>query len=300
MDWALHSGLGAAAADNRKAFNLGRYLADDLGAVERAANVFREPATYEEILADRADLLARAGRQGARRSRGYRELVEETAAQLPDEGKFRRDFALRAYDLIQFEDLAYARRYARLVLRVHGADRVEFGFAATRAVIWNLHKVMLIKDEIYVAHLLTSEEKRRRDRARYQVDPARGDRIHYRHLNRPQFTLFGRDVAWDMKTRDWMLELVKRMRWLRRLLPDWHRAERGFREWYAGLIPQFVAAAADPEGYQVFVKILTLPESVTGYREIRYPKMVAARQQAEVWLGELKVPARPEVVLSAA
>jgi len=47
-------------------------------------------------------------------------------------------------------------------------------------VIWNLHKVMLIKDEIYVAHLLTSEEKRRRDRARYQVDPARGDRLHYR------------------------------------------------------------------------------------------------------------------------
>jgi len=52
-----------------------------------------------------------------------------------------------------------------------------------------------------------------------------------------------------------------------------------------GLIPQFVAAAADPEGYQVFVKILTLPESVTGYREIRYPKMVAARQQAEVVAG---------------
>jgi len=300
LEWALHSGLGAAAADNRKAFNLGRYIAHDLAAVERAANVFREPTSYAEILADKTALLAQAGGRRAELSHGYRELVETTAAQLPEAGDFRRDFALRAYDLVQFEDLEYARRYAGLVLQTRAADRPEFEFVATRAVIWYLHKVMLIKDEVYVAHLLTSEEKRRRDRARFQVDPARGDRLVYRHLNRPQFTLLGRQVAWDMKTRDWMLELMKRMRWLRRLLPEWHRPEREFREWYAGLIPRFVAAAAEPDAYQVFIRVLSIPESVTGYREIRYPKMAAAREQADRWLAELEVPARRQAVLSAA
>lgn len=300
LEWALHSGLGAAAADNRKAFNLGRYIAHDLAAVERAANVFREPSTYAEILADKAELLAGAGQIGAELSRAYRELVEEVAGQLPEEGEFRRDFTLRAYDLVQFEDIAYARRYAGLVLSAYGADRAEFGFAATRAVIWNLHKVMLIKDEVYVAHLLTSEEKRRRDRARYQVDPARGDRIFYRHLNRPQFTVLGRELAWDMKTRDWMLSLVKRMRWLRRLLPEWHRPEKEFREWYAGLIPQFVEAGPDAEDYPIWVKVLGLPEAVTGYREIRYPKMAAAQEQATAWLKDLKTPAARNTVLRAA
>jgi hypothetical protein len=34
------------------------------------------------------------------------------------------------------------------------------------------------------------------------------------------------------------------------------------------------------------VKVLRLPEQVTGYREIRYPKMAFAREQAERWLSE--------------
>ncbi|MCZ7635869.1 MAG: hypothetical protein M5U12_07385 [Verrucomicrobia bacterium] len=166
--------------------------------------------------------------------------------------------------------------------------------------MWNLHKVMAIKDEIYVAHLLTSEEKRRRDQARYQLDPTRGDRITYRHLNRPQFTLFGRDFAWDMKTRDWMLEILKRQRWLRRWLPDWHRREREFREWFIALVPRFLAVADDPAAYPTFVNLFSLPEAVTGYREIRYPKMDAARRQADVWLDELVRAPRSEPVLARA
>ncbi len=300
MEWALHSGLGAAAVDNRKAFNLGRYAAFDLAAVERAAGVFRDPSTYEEILADKTAILARRGRRGAERSREYHSLVERAADQLPASGEFRRDLALRAYDLMQYEDAAHAGRYIDAVLRVHAVDRSEFEYAATRAVLWNLHKVMLIKDEVYVAHLLTSEEKHRRDRARYQVDPVRGDRITYRHLNRPQFTLLGRDVAWDIKTRDWMLELVKRMKWIRRVLPEWHRQEREFRDWYEALVGQCLDRISDVDNYPLLVKLLSLPEAVTGYREIRYPKMAAARQQAEVWLRELRASPPSEMILTEA
>jgi indolepyruvate ferredoxin oxidoreductase len=292
LEWAIHSGLGAAAGDNLKAFHLGRYVAHDLATVQAAAGEFREPRAYAEVLVDKAAILSRT-RGGAALSRAYEELVRQTVEDLPDDPELRGDFARRVYDLVQFEDLNYARRYAELVRRISLADRPERQFAATRAVIWNLHKVMAIKDEIYVAQLLTSEEKHRRDRARYQVDPARGDRIAYRHLNRPQFTILGRDIAWDLKTRDWMLRLVKHMKWLRRALPEWHRPEKEFREWYAALAGRFAEFAADPAQYALFVRILDLPEAVTGYREIRYPKMAAAREQGERWLAELRHTGAP-------
>jgi indolepyruvate ferredoxin oxidoreductase len=128
------------------------------------------------------------------------------------------------------------------------------------------------------------------------VDPRRGDRITYRHLNRPQFALWGREFAWDMKTRDWMLNLMKRLKWLRRVLPDWHRPERDFRDWYLALLPRFERYARQPDAYETFVRILRLPENVSGYREIRYPKMDAARARAAAWLEELEGPsgqARP-------
>lgn len=286
LEAAMHAGLGPAAADNLRAFHLGRLLAHDPAAVEAAASYFREPRTCAEVLADKTALF-QAEPRGARRAAAYRALVDPALAALPDEDDLRADFARRVSDLIQFEDAAYARAYVDLVLRVSAADRAEYGFAATRAVVWNLHKVMAIKDEIYVAHLLTSEEKHRRDRARYGVDPDRGDRIEYRHLNRPQFTFLGREFAWDMKTRDWMLRLMKRMKWLRRVLPEWHRKERDFRDWYAALAARFPEFAANGADYARFVSILNLPEAVTGYREIRYPKMAAAQEQAERWLEEL-------------
>lgn len=299
FEWAVHSGLGPAAPDNLRAFHLGRYIAHDLAAVQAAVGGFREPSTYAAILADKTEILARSLR-GTRRSLAYRSLVETTVPHLPADDRLRGDFARRVYDLVQYEDAEYARRYADLVRLVSVADRAEFRHAATQAVIWNLHKVMAIKDEIYVAHLLTSEEKHRRDQARYQVDPARGDQIEYRHLNRPQFTVLGCDFAWDMETRDWMLALVKRMKWLRRVLPEWHRPEKEFREWYAAVAARFPEFAADPAQYTLFVRILQLPEPVTGYREIRYPKMAAARDQGDRWLAELHRAGRPDGVLAEA
>jgi len=287
LEWAIQGGLGAAAADNLHAFNLGRLLVHDREQVLRVARLGIEPESCAGVVADKVEILTRTRRGGAGLARAFRELTARAVALLPPEEAPGAEVALRIYDLIQYEDAAYAARYVEGIEKVRASDRPDQGWAATRAVVENLHKVMLIKDEVYVAHLLTSEEKRRRDRIRYGVDPARGDRIEYRHLNRPQFTVFGRDWAWDMKTRDWMLSWVKRGRWLRRVLPEWHRPEREFRDWYWGLLPGFRAAAAELRTYGLYVRVLRLPEGVTGYREIRYPKMAAAREQADRWLREL-------------
>jgi len=297
VEWAIHANMGAAAQNNLNAFQLGRLIVHDFPAVQRAARLFAEPADSAEVVADKVDILERTRRGGARLATAYRDMVERALPHLNVGTDALRDFSLRVYDLIQFEDAHYARRYVEWVEQTHALDRADRDFAATKAVIWNLHKVMLIKDEVYVAHLLTSPEKRRRDRARYQVDPERGDSLEYRHLNRPQFTLWGRDLAWDMRTRDWMLGIVKQMRWLRRALPDWHRPEREFRDWYTGLLPLFSRAALDTRRYDLFLRILKLPEAVTGYRDIRYPKMAAARAQAQAWLTEFERLAASATVL---
>ena len=116
----------------------------------------------------------------------------------------------------------------------------------------NLARVMAIKDEVYVAHLLTSPEKRRRDRSRYNIDESRGDRLEYVHLNRPRFTLFGRDIQFDWRSRDWQLMVMKRLGVLRRLLPAWHRREREFLEWYEGVVDGF-NLFTDDGAYDLYV-----------------------------------------------
>ena len=68
---------------------------------------------------------------------------------------------------------------------------------------------MAIKDEVFVAYQLTSPKKYARDRERFRVDPVRGDRIDYVHLNRPAFDVLGRHFEWDMETRDWQLRLMR-------------------------------------------------------------------------------------------
>jgi indolepyruvate ferredoxin oxidoreductase len=300
LESSIKAGLGSAAPDNLRAFNVGRLLVQDAAAVRRAVGLAAPPATFEATVADKADLLARTRFRGGQLGGSYRLMLERASGQLQLRREALREFARRAYDLVQYDGLHYAQRYVEWVKEIHAWDRPDKAYRATEAVIWNLHKVMAIKDEIYVAHLLTSEEKRRRDQGRYGVSPARGDRLEYRHFNRPQVRVWGRDFAWDMNTRDWMLNVVKRLRWVRRWLPDWHRAEKDFREWYIGLLPRFREASVEAQAYETFLRVLRLPESVTGYREIRYPKMTAAMAQAAEWLKEPapKPAAAPPLVVA--
>jgi indolepyruvate ferredoxin oxidoreductase len=138
--------------------------------------------------------------------------------------------------------------------------------------------VTAIKDEVWAAHLLTSPEKLRHDRIRYNVDPLRGDRIRYRHFNRPQFEFLGRTFAWDMITRNWMLRAMKHLRFLRRLLPAWHARERAFRDWYRDAVITAWLDGRFPTP-ETGLEALELPWTCTGYRDVVYPKHDAARER---------------------
>lgn len=282
LRWAIGRAVRRDLEINMRAFDMGRRLVldpDYFTAEEK-------PPGYEELLADKAALLAKT--RGDHLAAAYRRRIEETP--LAVDAETRRHFALRVYDLIQYQDLDYADRYIRQVLAIHERDAPEHGLQATRAVVYHLAKLMAVKDEIYVAHLLTCEEKYRRDRRRYNIDPARGDRIHYQHLNRPHIRLFGRDFRPDLKLGDRPLKLVARMKFLRRLCSSWwHREERDFITWYETLLAQFAHQSAAE--YQAWVQILSLPEEIRGYRDIRTAKMDAARKRAtELLAGRETAP----------
>ncbi len=267
-----------AAAYNVKAFHLGRDLVVHPEKYNADVRV-----GFQEVMQKKAKLL------GGSRAKKYLDMASTFLTVWEGDEDTRLQFVSRLYDLIEFENTDYAQTYLDRVMATLRKDSKVGYFAATKSVIKYLHKVMEIKDEVYVAHLLTSPEKYEKDAKRFKVDLASGDKILYKHFNRPEFDLFGFKVEFDLKSRDWMLNIMKHMKFLRRLMPQWHQREKGFREWYSQLVDRFDFKG--PEQYDRWVMALNVPEEVRGYRKVRYPKMEVAKEQAERLLAGHTSPA---------
>ena len=287
LEYGIQETMGSGATENWLAFKLGRKIAHDAANAPLVAN--SDESTYHDVVAEKSARLKHSGHKGEKLAQQYWKLVTEAREKLTLDARHESLLAQRIYDLIRYEDLAYAEDYVARLVRVHGKDSAAHGYAATQAALWNLHRVMAIKDEVYVAWLLSSEEKVERDLERYNVRPELGDKIIHRHLNRPEFTIGKRTLRFKLKTRPWMLRLMRNGKFLRRMLPNWHAKERAFRDWYFDLADQFVAPADSPS-YAIWLKILRLPEEATGYREVRYPRMAVAQKRAEDLLGTLSSP----------
>ncbi len=276
---------------NLRAFTIGRKIAvrPDLFVVEAQ----HEYETARQALRRKTNTLEAwygsewVGRiidrnKGERVAKQFRVLMRQTfraTRGIHVDDELMRDVIIRAFDCFLWGGIEYARTYCNKLVDVFQKDDPEKGFKVTRAVVWNLAKVMLIKDEVYVASLLTSPEKYRRDRKRYNVIPERGDKITYRHHNRPEFDIFGRRVRFEWKSTDWQLRIMSSCAFLRKVLPGWHERERNFRDWYMQLVDQ-IDFQGDND-YARWAAILSTPQNVTGYREVRYPKQDAARKLSE-------------------
>jgi indolepyruvate ferredoxin oxidoreductase len=284
LEYGIQETMGSAAAENWLAFKLGRKLAHETRTTP--VSIGATDSSYHDIVAEKSARLQKSGRKGERLAQRYWRLVTGAREKMTLDARHESLLAQRIYDLIRYENLAYAENYVGRLLRIHAKDSAAFGHAATRAALWNLHRVMAIKDEVYVAYLLSSEEKQERDRERYNVRPELGDRMTYRHLNRPEFTLGKRTLRFRLRTRPWMLRLMREAKFLRRLLPAWHAKERAFRDWYFEIADRF-STPLDRESYATWLRILRLPEEVTGYREIRYPQMEQAQKRAGEMLASI-------------
>ncbi len=272
---------------NVRAFNIGRLIVErpDLFTVEHrkhfetARQAFRRKANTLRL-----QFVGKRGQVLAKRFRVLMKQMFRATRFRPVDDALMRDVVIRAYDCVIWGGIDYAKRYCKRVVETFDRDTADYDYALTRAVVWNLAKVMLIKDEPYVAAMLTSPEKYKRDQRRWKVNPARGDKITYHHHNRPEFVLFGRRIRFNWTSVDWQLRIMSKCRFLRDMLPGWHRREREYRDWFERVVDRIDwRGEAD---YEKWLAILRTPEPVTGYREVRYPKMEAARARAEALLSE--------------
>ncbi len=284
LKWAIQISVPQnETEENLRAFEIGRKVAVHPG---RFLKEYRE-LTAEDAVSDKKIILKKRWLFGGKLAADYENLVFSTLRGMNLEEPAKKHFALRVYELIQYENINYARRYARRVREIYEKDEEQFGYKATEAVIQYAFKVMAVKDEIYVSHLLTSEEKRKRDFERYGIDPKNGDRLIYRHITRPEIPVGRWTLRFDIKTRDWMLNVMKHMKFLRHLLPGWHKREKAFIRWYEGLVDMF--SFKSEEDYWIYTACLSVPEEVRGYREIRYPKMEEAKKKVEdLFSGKIK------------
>ena len=225
---------------NLRAFHIGRKIVvrPDLFVVGPT----REVESARQALRRKTNMLRLGAwnrKRGEALAKQFRVAMKQTlraTAGLKVDDQLMRDVVIRAYDCVVWGGMEYANRYLKRVVAIFHKDDPTQNYAMTRAVVWNLAKVMLIKDEVYVSAMLTSPEKYKRDMRRFNVNPARGDKIIYRHLNRPEFVLFGRKFRFNWKAADWQLRMMARAKWLRKLLPQWHVKERQFRDWYETLV----------------------------------------------------------------
>ena len=264
---------------NLRAFEIGRWLATHPNSFAKTP----ESKSYKYTVNEKCQMLTKRWR-GRGIARDYSALVQSAVDEMQLDDEINRGLAMRVYDLIQFENLKYARLYVEKIRGIYDKDSSGQNYRATKAAIKYLHKVMLLKDEIYVSHLLTSQEKLQRDKERYGIDESKGDRIKYVHLNRPHFRIMGIDIEGELSTRNWQLSLMKRMKFLRRWLSQWHANEKSFRDWYVSEVVD-TFAPVDAETYEKHVTALETPEEVRGYREVRYPKMEVAKEKVEALIG---------------
>ena len=280
--WAIKDTIRRDHRKNLKAFNIGRKLALEPRALPKRQH---EPDTWVQLVTNKTRILRKTRLFGRAAASQYERMVQGAMKQmrdLPEESKY--DLALRVYDLIQYQDHPFARRYLDLVRNVYRRDAAGRKYAATGVAIRNLAKVMLIKDEVYVSYLLTRYEKRQRDLAKYGVDLSNGDRIVYRHHTSPEFNVGRYRVRLKITTRDWHLKLVSGMKWWRKL-PGWHKREVSFRDWYVALLDR--VSLANDGAYQQALRVLACPEEVSGYREIRYPRQDRVRESVEAELSRV-------------
>ncbi|MDP7161871.1 MAG: glutamate synthase small subunit, partial [Phycisphaerae bacterium] len=257
MAWAIKDTIRTAFRKNLYAFNMGRKLV-------MRQDLFQGPPTrtgWRDTLEDKFRWTVRRYRSGQQLGESLRELGCQLITKVDQlDEPLKRGIIIRLYDCMRWGGLEYARRFADGVAGVYKKDDPDVGYQATRAVATNLATAMLIKDLFFVAELATSPEKYVRDREKYDVNPANGDRIIYHHLLHFDLSLGRRSLHLHFDARPWQLKALKRMRLLRRVLPGWHKADRRFLARYERLIAQFTYA--NRQEYDRAVAMLQSPHCI--------------------------------------
>lgn len=120
-----------------------------------------------------------------------------------------------------------------------------------------LAKTYWIKDEVFVSHLMISPVKLAADKERYAH---LGTSFEVVHINRPSFIVGGKKIEFDFSPKGWMLKLMRHMRVLRMLMPEWHSTEKEISK----------KTRTEILSSTLSKKRLMELDNIKGYREVRY------------------------------
>lgn len=234
--------------NNLQAFTLGRRLAlgEDLRLVPDKAvmtEVFAE-SLRESALIDGVSLVLTYREKSAM----LLDIIPESL-NVPDEYIARYVHDLLIYDR-GVNLLAFIDDVKKLVELYQTEDLFKM---ALRTIA----KTYFIKDEVYVAHLMIGPMRHLEDEKLYRE---LGSSYKKTFINRPSFDLGDKKLEFDFSPTKWMLRLMRHARFLRVMLPSWHKMEKAI-----GLEVRTQILAQS----MVFSELKAL-ENIKGYRQVRY------------------------------
>jgi indolepyruvate ferredoxin oxidoreductase len=257
---------GVAVENNKKTLSWGRLAAHDPGKVEDAARPLMEALEVPEV------------------ARTLEEIVD-----------------IRVKHLTDYQDAAYAKRYADLVKHVEAAEREKArgmtGLA--EAVARYLFKLMAYKDEYEVARLYTSGDFQRRLNAQFD-----GDFKLSFHLAPP--LIAPRDPETGelkkMKFGPWVFSVFKVLAKLKGLRGTrWdifgrtaeRRRERELIVEYETTVGELVAKLGS-QNHALAVEIAQIPEHIRGFGHVKEAKIAEAKAREADLLAAFRSPS-PQV-----
>jgi len=262
---------------------------ENLQAFRRGRQAVAAPAELESTLAGLQAPTRR--RKPSSRARDIAALVRTTDSALA------QHVASRVSDLIAYQNVSYAQRYAEFVEMVRAAEAARVpgneGFALV--VARYLYKLMAYKDEYEVPRLSLDESV---DMQAHKMFGARA-RVSFK-LHPPFLRAMGmnRKITLGPWVRP-LFRLLVAMRFLRGtfLDPFGHtevrRTERRLITEYREAIAT-VTAILTPENHDVAIELAGLPDVVRGYEDVKLANVDSYRNLLAALMSELisQTPAR--------
>lgn len=253
---------GVAIEKNVQAFRYGRKAVSAPGAVETLVEPPPVVAEPGDLTGEPAEVLA-------------------TIDPSPNE-ELKRALALRIPDLIDYQNTAYARRYAELLARVRSREKqlAPNRTALTMAVAENLHKLMTYKDEYEVARLALDPAEKAKLAAQYGADAQVVWKL---------FPPLLREVGLKRKISlgRWFTVFYVMLRWAKRLrgtpldlfgYTKVRKTERALITDYVDMVGRLLPRL-DGGNYDIAIQIAQLPNIIRGYEQIKLDNVERYRRE---------------------
>jgi indolepyruvate ferredoxin oxidoreductase len=274
-----------------EAIRRGVKVEENLQAFRRGRQAVAAPAELESTLARLRDVAG--GQTVSGRARDIAALVRTA----PDTELATR-VATRVDDLVQYQNAAYAKKYAEFVemTRVAEAACVPGSEDLATAVARYLHKLMAYKDEYEVPRLCLDESVDRTARKMF----GRRARVSYK-LHPPFLRAMGmnRKITFGPWVRP-LFRLLAALRFLRGTFWDpfgrteVRRTERALIGEYRAAV-ETVTADLTPENHALAVELAELPDIVRGYEDVKLANVEHYRRLLAELTSKLAADVPPRV-----